>query len=79
MLTQQQREHLAKIHADTSDTVRIWITQNVASAQQGDPFAEHACKVFLNAYRKHGSGVRALAWMQEGEHEQLKIDTYLDT
>lgn len=73
MLTQQQRELLAKIHANTSDSCRIWITQNVASASQGDEQAERACKVFLSAYRKHGSGIRALIWMQGGEHEQLHL------
>jgi len=73
MLTQQQREILAKIHGETGDTVRIWITQTVASANEGDPFAERECKAFLSAYRKLGSGIQALAWLQGGEHEQLKI------
>ena len=73
MLSQQQRELLAKIHGETGDTVRIWITQTVASANEGDPFAERDCKAFLSAYRKLGSGIQALAWLHGGEHEQLKM------
>lgn len=74
MLTHRQKRELARIHADTSNKVREWMSERIEASSLGNVFAEEALRAFLKAYKRFGSGAAALRYLQGGDHEQLTLE-----
>ena len=72
MLSRSDKNYARRVWAETSDTVRDWITERLEADASGNAWAEEQLKHFIKLHKELGSGVQAHRRMY-GEYEQQKL------